>query len=310
MATLKTTRREAFALSVGALASAARTQAHAPDLFLRNRAGIAVRPIGDPNRPTLGLSLPETPGANAAVIELPEHAWHRAERGGDPVWFYKMYTDDVRLKGQVAWRRDGGSLRYSMRTPSGFTLAGTVTLQPDGLLLGYEFGNPGAKAFVEVQAPTCIKLYRPFTDVFLERTFVHHAEGLNLLASETPERLTMNAEEWLPCRYIARCSSQTVVPAQRVERQADGITRYHKLRLADVPFVATVSSPRGWVAATHALATDSVWTNPARTCHHADSSAALPANSTARLALKFYVMRGGVDEVWRSVAAARKAAKL
>jgi hypothetical protein len=306
----KTTRREAFALCAGVAASAVRAQAGAPELVLRNSAGVTVRPIGDPNRPALGLSLPEAPGANAAVIELPEHAWHRAGRGDAPVWFYKMYTEDAGLTGQVVWSHSGDSLRYSMRTPSGFTLAGTATLQPDGLLLGYELGNPGTTSFAEVQAPTCIKLYRPFTDVFLERTFVHHAADLDLLASETPERLTMNAEEWLPCRYIVRCSSQAVVPAQRVERQADGITRYHKLRLADAPFISTVSSPGGWVAATHALATDSVWTNPARTCHHADSSAALPANSTARLALKFYVMRGGVHEVWRSVAAVRKATKL
>jgi len=241
---------------------------------------------------------------------MPEHAWHRAERDAEPSWFYKMYTGDARLKGQASWSRDGEALRYVMQTPSGFTLTASATLQPDGILLGYEIGNPEGTAFAQVQAPTCIKLYRPFTDVFLERTFVHHTEGLDLLASETPERLQQNAEEWLPCRYIARCSPQTVVPAERVERQSDGITRYHKLRAADVPFIATESSPKGWVAATHTLATDSVWTNPARTCHHADPSAALAAKSSARLALKFYLMRGGANEAWRRVADARMAAGL
>jgi hypothetical protein len=279
-------------------------------LVLKNRAGVTVRPIGDADRPTLGVALPQSPDLNSAVIELPEHAWHRAERDVEPVWFYKMYTEDARLKGQATWHREGDALRYSMRTPSGFTLAGTATLQSDGLLLGYEIGNPEGTAFIQVQAPTCIKLYRPFTDVFLERTFVHHRDGLDLLASESPERLGKNAEEWLPCRYIVRCSLQTVVPAQRVERQADGITRYHKLRPVDVPFIATVSSPAGWAAATHALDTDSVWTNPARTCHHADSSAALQAKSMAKLALKFYLVPGGVDEVWRRVAEARKSGKV
>lgn len=307
---MKTTRREALLLGGGVLAAAARIDAGSPEMVLKNRAGLTLRPIGDPDRPTLGVSLPQSPNLNSAVIELPEHAWHRAEGAAEPVWFYKMYTDDARLKGQVTWSRDGDALRYSMRTPSGFTLAGAAELQPDGLWLSYEIGNPGGDAFVQVQAPTCIKLYRPFTDVFLERTLVHHTSGLDLLASETPERLGKNAEEWLPCRYIVRCAPQTVVPAQRVERQADGITRYYKLRPADVPFIATVSDPVGWVAATHALDTDSVWTNPARTCHHADSSAALPGKSTAKLVLKFYFVPGGVDAAWRRVAEARKAGKV
>lgn len=47
----------------------------------------------------------------------------------------------------------------------------------------------------------------PFNDVFLERTYVHHADGLELLASETPERLRMKAEEWLPLRYVAITST-------------------------------------------------------------------------------------------------------
>jgi hypothetical protein len=307
---MRTTRREALLLGGAAVGSALRMRAESPDLMLRNRAGVTVRPIGEPDRPMLGVSLPESPEVNAAVIEMPEHAWRRAERSGEPVWFYKMYTQDAGLKGQASWSRDGDALRYVMRTPSGFTLKGTAALQPDGLLLDYEIGNPEGTGFVEVQAPTCIKLYRPFTDVFLERTFVHHAEGLDLLASETPERLKQNAEEWLPCRYIANCSPQTVAPARRVDRQSDGITRYHKLRLADAPFLATVSSPPGWVAATHALATDSVWTNPARTCHHADSSAAVAARSTAALALKFYLVRGSVDEAWLRVAEARKTGTL
>ena len=137
--------------------------------------------------------------------------------------------------------------------------------------------------------------------MFLERTFVHHAEGLDLLASGTPERLTKNAEEWLPCRYIAACPSQPA-DVELTERGVDGIMGYRTRRPADVPFIATESNPKGWVAATHALAADSVWTNPARTCQHADPSAALPAYSNAKLALKFYLTRGGASEAWRLAA--------
>lgn len=305
---MKTTRREALLLG-GALASVVRIRANSPELTLKNRAGVTVRPIGGADRPTLGVSLPESPKVHAAVIELPEHAWHRTEGAAEPVWFYKMYTEDASLKGQVTWSREGSALHYIMRTPSGFTLAGAAELQPDGLRFGYEIGNPTGTAFAQVQAPTCIKLYRPFTDVFLERTFVHYSEGLDLLAAETPERLTENAEEWLPCRYIAACSSQPADVKLR-ERGVDGITRYRTRRPADVPFIATESNPKGWVAATHALAADSVWTNPARTCQHADPSAPLPAHSKAKLALEFYLTRGGAAEAWRLAAEARRPGKV
>lgn len=301
---MRATRRDA--LLFAALAKALSAQSGGGDLILRNRVGLEVRPIGDPNRPTIAISLPDTRGVNAVVIELPEHAWRRKVAGAEPEWFYRMYTSESRYMGRATWIRKGDALRYSMELRTGIELAGTATLQSDGLLIEYEIGNPEDTAFVEVQAPTCIKLYRPFTDVFLERTYVHHADGLDLLASETPERLTRNAEEWLPCRYIVRSSQQTVPPQNRIERQADGITRYHKLRPADAPFIATGSSLPGWVAATHALSGPSVWTNPARTCHHTDVSASWPARSSAKLALKFYLFRGTVEDAWRRAAKQRQ----
>ena len=81
----------------------------------------------------------------------------------------------------------------------------------------------------------------------------------------------------------------------------------HAWRRGDAPFIATVSSPNGWVAATHALNADSVWTNPARTCQHADPSAPLPPRSRATLRLKLHLLRGGIEDAWRRVADARKA---
>jgi hypothetical protein len=214
-----------------------------------------------------------------------------------------MYTTEERCKAVPEWSRDGNALCYRMPTPSGATLSARAALDDEGVTIEYTFVNPDNIAYAEAEAPTCIKLYRPFTDVFLERTYVHHADGLDLLASETPGRLDENAEEWLPCRYIARCPNSVVAPPARVERGADGITRYHKLRMTDAPFLATVSDPAGWVAATHSLDSPDVWTNPARTCHHADPEVALGANASARLALKLYVLRGGVRDAWTRVAA-------
>src|SRR5438552_815578 len=106
------------------------------------------------------------------------------------------------------WIVGNPALQYVMTVPSGMELTGVATLEDDGVQIQYRVANPTSAAFVETQAPTCIKLYRPFTDVFLERTYVHHADGLDLIASDTPERLAKNAEEWLPCRYIVRCSPE------------------------------------------------------------------------------------------------------
>src|SRR5271165_2437284 len=39
----------------------------------------------------------------------------------------------------------------------------------DGVAIEYHVLNPDNRPYAEVQAITCIKLYRPFTDVFLER---------------------------------------------------------------------------------------------------------------------------------------------
>jgi hypothetical protein len=188
-----------------------------------------------------------------------------------------------------------------MSLPSGVGLNAKATLDADGLGIEYQITNPDNVAFAEVQAPTCLKLYHPFTDVFLERTYAHHADGLDLLASETPERLAKNAEEWLPCRYIVRCDPDAVPPAKRVERQPDGITIYRKLRLPTLPFWLPNPAPKGWVAATHSLSSPDVWTNPARTCHHADSGVSLSAQGRAELSLKLYLLRGGVKGAWSRV---------
>jgi hypothetical protein len=211
-----------------------------------------------------------------------------------------MYGEPA-LKVPALWQRMGEVLRCSLVSPVGVRLETTVSIDHDGVSIRHRLENLTDVDYEEVQSPTCIKLYRPFNDVFLERTYVHHADGLDLLASETPERLRMNAEEWLPVRYVARCAPPAVSPAQRRERLTDRIVRYTKVKLVDVPFIATTSSPPGWIAASHTLATSSLFMNPARTCHHVDPSAALKPRGTALLALKLYVVRGSIDDAWRLV---------
>jgi hypothetical protein len=299
---MRATRREILWLAAWAASRDARAQA-AGERLVVNAAGIRMAPFGDQSVPALTVWLPgiEVP---AVVVEMPEHAWHKRTKAGDPEWFYRRYTNDQHMQAIAEWTRDGDTLAYRMTVPSGFALNATASLDDDGVTIAYEVRNPESQAYAEVQAITCIKLYRPFTDIFfLERTYVHHSDGLDLLASETPQRLRENAEEWLPCRYIARCPGATGPVPKPMERRSDGITYYYKQRLTDASFLATESFPRGWVAATHALSSPDVWTNPARTCQHADSGTPLDANGSARLSVKLYLVRGSVQDAWTRIAA-------
>ena len=147
----------------------------------------------------------------------------------------------------------------------------------------------------KIQAVTCIKLYSAFSDTLLERTYVHHPDGFDLLASETPERLTMPLNKWLPCRYLV--SYEWPVADKRIEKDEDAITRYNKSRKADKPLIATLSHDKQWVAATFTTKTGNLWTNPERSCHHADPSAALNSNQTQTLILKTYLYKGSLEQI-------------
>jgi hypothetical protein len=295
---MRLTRRDLIPCLVGA--RIAFTQNTRSELAVTSPSGLRLERFGDPERPTVALWLPGT-GHPAAVIEMPEHAWRKEKASDDPVWFYKMYTSDPSLRGEVTWSREDRALAYRMKTPSGFAMRSKAVLDADGVAITHEIDSPSGRQMAVVQAPTCVKLYQPFTDVFLERTYVHHASGLELIASETPDRLAKNAEEWLPCRYIVRCGKDSIPPEKLVER-VDGVTRYFKSRAADTAFIATESSPAGWVAATHGLDCPSLFTNPARTCHHADPEVRFVRNGTATLRLKVYLLKGTLKEVWERVA--------
>jgi hypothetical protein len=212
-----------------------------------------------------------------------------------------MYTSDRSLQGEVEWFKDGNTLSFSMKTSSGFTLKSKAALGADGVAITYDVISNSVLQMAELEATTCVKLYRPFIDVFLERTYVHEPEGLDLIASETPERLEKNAEEWLPCRYIARVDKDASRAGYRTQT-GGGVTGYFRSRAADAAFLATESQPGGWTVATHSVHCDSVFTNPARTCHHADPRARAITNGRATLRMKVYVARGTPRDIWSVVA--------
>jgi len=300
---MELSRRELLTAAAGgplAFAPLAFAQETADTLTLASPSGLRMERLGDSQRPAVALFLPETKSPSV-IIEMPEHAWRKEKEIGEPSWFYKMYTSDPALRGAVKWARDGNTLSYSMKTPSGFTLNTKASLEEYGVTITHEVTSNSASHLAAVQATTCVKLYRPFSDVFLERTYVHHPEGLELIASETPDRFAKNAEEWLPCRYIARVGKNAPPAEYRVER-LDGVTRYFKSRAADAAFLATQSQPGRWTAATHALNCDSVFTNPARTCHHTDPLALSVTDGRAVLSLRVYLLKGTPKELWDLVA--------
>src|SRR5262249_37304977 len=127
-------------------------------------------------------------------------------------------------------------------------------------------------------------------DERLERTYVHHSTGFELLASETP-RFT------LPARFSS--SYKWPVRNQLIEVR-DGITHYCKARRVDEALIATLSSDGKWVAASFTRDAGNVWSNPELTCQHVDPQKPLPAGGTAVIEVKFLLMRGTLEDAQRA----------
>jgi hypothetical protein len=132
---------------------------------------------------------------------------------------------------------------------------------------------------------------------------VHHANRFELLASETPARLTMPMDRWLPARYLA--SYTWPVPRQKVEKRADGITYYNKSRAVDIPLIVTVSTDQKWMVASFTRTAGNVWSNPELTCQLVDPEAVLPTRGKATLEVKMLVIPGSLQDAWRNADAQR-----
>ncbi len=147
-------------------------QGPANSFAVASGSGLRIERHGDPQRPAVALFLPETKYPSA-IIEMPEHAWRKEKADSEQAWFYRMYTSDPALRGEVTWLKDGNALSFSMKTPSGFTLKSKAALEANGVVITHEVISNSVRRLAAVEAPTCVKLYRPFTDVFLERTYIH-----------------------------------------------------------------------------------------------------------------------------------------
>jgi hypothetical protein len=254
-------------------------------------AGLRLVVDGDNAAPTLRVVLPGRAATDRAIVVLfPEHVTVLRHGRADAEHLYLWRPG--RAGEPVPWRRDSKSLSYERELSPRVRLVARATLDSDGVRFRYEFANQSSEAFDMALAVTDPRLTSIFHDPRLERTYVHYSSGLALLAAETPSRLTLPLDRWLPARYLA--SFTWPVPAARVERR-EGITHHNTSRAVDQPFIATTSADRTWVVASFARTTGNVWTNPELTCQHVDPSAILPAEGSGVTEMKLLVIKGSVE---------------
>jgi len=264
---------------------------------VQNATGIRLLVDDQNTQPALRIVLPGRPDNDRAVVILfPEHVTARKAGAAEGEHLY-LFRPGQQGEGP-AWRRAGQSLEYERDFGAVHMLA-RATLEDDGVRFRYEFTNRASTAYDMIYAVTDPRMTSIFHDERLQRTYVHHKDGFDLLASETPARLTMPLNQWLPNRYLV--SYTWPVPPKLIEKRDDGITYYNKSRPVDQPLIATFSADRQWVVASFTRQTGNVWTNPDLTCQHVDPETSLAPGQQATLEVKLLVARASLDQVLTAV---------
>ena len=259
---------------------------------MRNARGLRLVAVMDASQPTVRIVLPGAATSDSSIkVLVPEHV--TVVRHGDTTATHLFLPGPGNVE-RPAWRSFRHSLEYRRTLPDEIDMVFRATLEENGVRFTYEFTNRSSVMFDMITAVTDPRLTGRFHDVRLERTYIHRAEGLDLLASEFPDRLAMPMERWLPARVLA--SFTWPVPAQRVERRGDGITYYNTSRPVDVPVILTRSVDGEWIAASVSKSPGNVWSNPQLTCQHVDTQASLGPGQRITLEVKLLVMRSSLED--------------
>ena len=245
--------------------------------------------------PILRIVLPDSSASSRAIEVLFSEQVTVLRRGTTEATHLYVFQPGTGSQ-RPDWRQVGQTLEYERELPGDLKMLARATLEPDGVRFQYEISNGSNVAYDMVYAVTDPRLTSIFHDVRLERTYVHHKDGLDLLAVETPARLTLPIDQWLSSRYLV--SYTWPVPEDRVERREDGITYYNKSRAVDQPFIATISNDRSWVVASFSREVGNVWSNPELTCQHVDPQRPLTPGGTVLLEVKMLILRGSVEEAF------------
>ena len=262
------------------------------DFQVTNREGLRMSIDKADSDPAVHVVVPGGPEAERSFnILLPEHVTVREHDHSDPK---HLYIYQPCLGGKFpGWKQKDNWLEYTKEL-SGIRFSARATLEDDGILFHYEFENRSETEYDMVWAVTDPRFKTFFYDPRLERTYVHHGDGFELLASETPARLTMPLNRWFPARYLAQFTAP--IPEHRVQHRSDGITYYYKSRVVDLPLIATVSVDHQWIAASFTRDAGNVWSNPELTCQHVDPQVALSKGETAFYEVKLLIFRGSLEK--------------
>ena len=273
---------------------------------LVNKEGLRLSISETDTQPALTIALPgESSDRPGIEVLFPEHVTARKKGDTDAE---RLYLFRPGLQGEKPrWKRSRDSFEYERDFSAGIHMLARATLQDDGVLFHYEFENRSDIDYAMITAVTDPRMTGLFHDVRLERTYVHRKDGFALLAADTPDRLTMPLSHWLPSRYLA--SYTWPVPAQRVERRADGITYYNASQPVDEPLIATVSSDHKWVSASFTNTTGNVWSNPELTCQHVDPERPLPPRAKVDWDVKILIFQGSLDQALKKVESQRASLK-
>lgn len=260
---------------------------------IQNAAGLRLLVSTDHTSPVLRVILPDRPTSDRSIeILFPEHVTvvKQGQSSAQQRYMFRPGESGDR----PLWQRSSAFVEYERDLGDGLRLLARATLEDDGVRFRYDVSNESRVAYAMIYAPTDPRLTSIFHDTRLERTYVHHADGFDLLASETPQRLTLPLDQWLPARYLV--SYTWPIPAQRVERRDDGIPYYNKSRAVDIPFIATMSTDKAWVIASFSRAAGNVWSNPELTCQHVDPQVPIAPGQRATIELKMLFIRGSLDD--------------
>lgn len=269
--------------------------------LVRNSSGVRLVVAEEDSEPALHVVLPGDSNEGAIKVLLPEHVTARRQDSSEGERLY-LFRPGLNGKRPI-WRQAGQAIEYESDLKQSIHLLARATLEDDGVLFHYEFQNRSDVNYAMITAITDPRMTSILHDVRLERTYVHRKDGFELLALETPARLTMPLNEWLPSRYLA--SYTWPVPAKLVERRGDGITYYNSSNAVDEPLIATISTDHKWVVASFTKATGNVWSNPELTCQHVDPEKPLPPRGRAVVEVKVLIFAGTLDQALQKVRAQR-----
>ena len=212
------------------------------DLVVRNSAGMQLMVAEQNTKPTLRIVLPGRPTSDRSIeVIFPEHVTVRKRGASDTRQLYMWQPGQVGER--PAWRRAERSLEYERDLAGDIHLLARATLEEDGVRFLFRFRNRSETTYDLVYAPIDPRLTSDFHDVRLERTYVHHADGFDLLASETPSSSDDAA------RSMAACPVPRLVSPGRYRRGSSNVattssittSRERSMRRSSPRFPGTVA---------------------------------------------------------------------